>query len=92
MTEKLYYADSFLTEFTARALSCEKTKNGWEVQLDRTAFYPEGGGQPGHLVPQTGELPWGHQPQVAALHPKQRTLRDTPQDRNRIPHLLKSLL
>ena len=46
MTEKLYYADSFLTEFTARALSCEKTKNGWEVQLDRTAFYPEGGGQP----------------------------------------------
>ncbi len=46
MTEKLYYADSFLTEFTARALSCEKSKNGWEVQLDRTAFYPEGGGQP----------------------------------------------
>ena len=41
MTEKLYYADSFLTEFTARALSCEKSKNGWEVQLDRTAFYPE---------------------------------------------------
>ena len=46
MTEKLYYADSFLTEFTARALSCEKTKNGCEVQLDRKAFYPEGGGQP----------------------------------------------
>ena len=47
MTEKLYYDDSFLAAFTARVLSCEKGKDGWEVVLDRTAFYPEGGGQPG---------------------------------------------
>lgn len=46
MTEKLYYSDPFLKEFTAAVLSCEKTKDGWAVTLDRTAFYPEGGGQP----------------------------------------------
>lgn len=46
MTEKLYYTDPFLQEFTATVTGCEKVKNGWEVQLDRTAFYPEGGGQP----------------------------------------------
>ena len=46
MTEKLYYADPFLTDFTATVLSCEEGKDGWQVALDRTAFYPEGGGQP----------------------------------------------
>ena len=45
-TEKLYYQDPYLTAFTARVLSCEKSKSGWAVVLDRTAFYPEGGGQP----------------------------------------------
>ena len=42
-TEKLYYQDPYLTAFTARVLSCEKSKSGWAVVLDRTAFYPEGG-------------------------------------------------
>ena len=46
MTEKLFYSDPFLKEFTATVLSCEQGKNGWQVVLDRTAFYPEGGGQP----------------------------------------------
>lgn len=46
MTEKLYYRDPFLREFVGTVVSCEKGKNGWEVILDRTAFYPEGGGQP----------------------------------------------
>ena len=45
-TEKLYYADPFLQEFTATVLSCEAAKGGFAVTLDRTAFYPEGGGQP----------------------------------------------
>ncbi|MDY3282052.1 alanyl-tRNA editing protein [Dysosmobacter sp.] len=45
-TEKLYYRDAYLTEFTANVLSCEKTDKAWQVVLDRTAFYPEGGGQP----------------------------------------------
>ena len=46
MTEKLFYSDPFLKEFTATVLSCEQDKGGWKVMLDRTAFYPEGGGQP----------------------------------------------
>lgn len=41
-TEKLYYADPFLTEFTATVLDCQPGKNGYLVTLDRTAFYPEG--------------------------------------------------
>jgi len=45
-TEKLYYHDAYLKEFTATVLSCEQSKGGWQVVLDRTAFYPEGGGQP----------------------------------------------
>ena len=45
-TEKLYYADPFLQDFTATVLSCEAGKGGYLVTLDRTAFYPEGGGQP----------------------------------------------
>ena len=46
MTEKLYYTDPFLREFTATVLSCESAKEGFAVVLDRTTFYPEGGGQP----------------------------------------------
>lgn len=46
MTEKLYYNDSLLAEFTARVQSCTQQEKGWQVVLDRTAFYPEGGGQP----------------------------------------------
>ena len=45
-TEKLYYADPFLKDFTATVLDCQPGKNGFVVTLDRTAFYPEGGGQP----------------------------------------------
>lgn len=46
-TEKLYYQDSHMVRFTASVLSCEKGRHGYDVILDRTAFYPEGGGQPG---------------------------------------------
>lgn len=45
-TEKLYYAAPFLKTFTATVLDCQPGKNGYTVTLDRTAFYPEGGGQP----------------------------------------------
>ena len=44
-TKKLYYVNSHLSRFTARVLSCEETQKGFEVILDQTAFYPEGGGQ-----------------------------------------------
>lgn len=47
MTQRLYYEDSHLAEFEAEVQSCEPDKNGWAVILNRTAFFPEGGGQPG---------------------------------------------
>lgn len=46
MTEKLYEQDAFLTKFEGTVLSCVQGKKGFDVVLDRTAFYPEGGGQP----------------------------------------------
>jgi alanyl-tRNA synthetase len=46
-TERLYYRDSRLLEFDARVISLSETDNGQiAVTLDRTAFYPTGGGQP----------------------------------------------
>lgn len=45
MTEKLYYEDSHLQSFTANVISCTKSGKGYEAVLDRTAFFPEGGGQ-----------------------------------------------
>ena len=44
-TEKLYYLDSHLSEFDAVCLACAQAEGAWEVVLDRTAFYPLGGGQ-----------------------------------------------
>lgn len=46
-TAKLYYEDSRLGEFDARVLECRQEGQHWLVTLDRTAFYPEGGGQAG---------------------------------------------
>ncbi len=45
-TEKLYYNDGRLAAFTATVQDCRQVSEGWEIVLDRTAFYPEGGGQP----------------------------------------------
>lgn len=45
MTEKLYYSDGHLSRFTARVTSCEKEDGTWAVKLDRSAFFPGGGGQ-----------------------------------------------
>lgn len=48
MSERLYYADSHLKEFEAEVVSCARTEKGYYLTvLDRTAFFPEGGGQPG---------------------------------------------
>ncbi len=44
-TRKLYYEDCHLSAFTARVLTCEKVEKGYDIVLDATAFYPEGGGQ-----------------------------------------------
>ena len=45
MTEKLYYEDSHLKKFTAVVQECLKAGDRYQVVLDRTAFFPEGGGQ-----------------------------------------------
>ena len=45
MTEKLYEKDGSIYVFEATVLSCEPTQNGFAVTLDRTAFFPGGGGQ-----------------------------------------------
>lgn len=41
-TEPLYYYDSYLRDFEAKIVNISENK----VLLDKTAFYPEGGGQP----------------------------------------------
>ncbi len=46
MTEKLYDIDSHLKEFTATVIDSYKKAEGYLTVLDRTAFFPEGGGQP----------------------------------------------
>lgn len=46
-TEKLYYSDPYQTRFSAKVLDCVGLKKGYGVILDKTCFYPEGGGQPG---------------------------------------------
>jgi misacylated tRNA(Ala) deacylase len=46
MTELLYYADAYLREFDATVIAVEAMDGQTRVALDRTAFYPGGGGQP----------------------------------------------
>src|SRR5271170_1395955 len=62
-THRLYYDDCFLQNFTARVVSClpaepfptpSGTRPAWEVLLDRTALYPNSGGQP-HDLGKLGE-------------------------------------
>lgn len=56
MTELLYQTDSYLKEFDALVTSVR----GNEIALDRTAFYPGGGGQPhdlGKIL--SGDRVWG---------------------------------
>ena len=45
MTEKLYYKDSHCLAFDAVVIDCREEKKGYSIVLDRTAFFPEGGGQ-----------------------------------------------
>lgn len=44
-TVRLYDNDSYVSEFSAKVLSCNSKDKFYEVILDRTAFFPEGGGQ-----------------------------------------------
>jgi alanyl-tRNA synthetase len=46
MTERLYYEDAYLTRFSARIVDRHQWEGQPAVVLDRTLFYPTGGGQP----------------------------------------------
>jgi alanyl-tRNA synthetase len=46
MTQRLYYDDSYTTEFTARVIERTIHNERPAIVLDRTYFYPTGGGQP----------------------------------------------
>ena len=45
MTELLYYKSAYISTFSATVLSCEADGEAWKVTLDKTAFFPESGGQ-----------------------------------------------
>lgn len=44
-TKRLFDENAYLTEFEAKVLFCSKTEKGFDIVLDSTAFFPEGGGQ-----------------------------------------------
>ncbi|SES61593.1 alanyl-tRNA synthetase [Olsenella sp. KH3B4] len=45
--DELYYREPYAREFDARVTSCTAADEGFAIELDQTAFYPTGGGQPG---------------------------------------------
>ena len=45
MTEKLYEKDAYINTFTAKVVECSKEDGFFNIVLDKTAFFPEGGGQ-----------------------------------------------
>ena len=45
MTEKLYYKDVYIKEFDSVVIDVSSTDNGYDIILDKTAFFPEEGGQ-----------------------------------------------
>ena len=47
MTRELFYENAYLKEFTATVTACRPAKQGFDIVLDQTAFFPEGGGQAG---------------------------------------------
>lgn len=49
MTKKLYEDDAYCINFSATVLSCTKNEASFSVVLDKTAFFPEGGGQPSDI-------------------------------------------
>ena len=42
-----YYQNAYQTTLQSRVVSCTQVKDRYEIILDNTVFYPEGGGQPG---------------------------------------------
>lgn len=47
MQDTLFYRDAYVRAFDAVVADCKPCAQGFAVVLSETAFYPEGGGQPG---------------------------------------------
>ncbi len=70
MTDRLYYADSYLRAFTAYVIERLEVDGRPAVILDRTAFYPAGGGQPSDR----GRLGQAHVVEVIARDDEARSV------------------
>ena len=57
-TEKLYYEDGKQLSFRARVLECREAEDGWDIVLDRTAFYPGAAASPATWASWRGETCW----------------------------------
>ena len=57
-TERLYFADPYLTHFSARIVARAQRDQRPAVALDQSAFYPEGGGQPADTGRWAGRRCW----------------------------------
>lgn len=66
--DELYYTEPWMRRFTAKVASCEKQEDGFAIQLDRTAFYPEGGGQPGDRGTLVLAAASGNEEDAVAVH------------------------
>ena len=69
-TERLYEADAYRAEADAVILAVQPSEEGGRIALDRTVFYPEGGGQPadrGTLTLPDGARLAGHQTDVFVI-------------------------
>ena len=55
-TKRLYYENVYTKEFEGIVIQCRESENGYQILLDQSAFYPEGGGQPSD-VGVLGEIP-----------------------------------
>ncbi len=74
-TEPLYYEDHYSKEFDAKVLWKSDTDNGAKVILDKTTFYPDGGGQPGDIG-------------VLSTDKKQVTVKRVEKEGNSIIHII----
>ena len=74
VTIRLFDQDSYIREFEAVVTSCVRGKDHFLVCLDQTAFYPEGGGQPGDtgmlMIPEENKDSGGKVIRVLDTHEK----------------------